>query len=70
MDSYYVNNTAQAISGHHEVHKWGCPWLKKAHDTSFLGQFYSCTSAVMEAKKTYPYTADGCYHCSCPCHRG
>ncbi len=66
MDRYYVNNNSQS-NGDHEVHKDGCIYLSIATDTKYLGQFSSCTTAVLEAKKTYRQS-NGCYYCSKPCH--
>ncbi len=66
MARYYVNMNPQD-NGDHEVHKSGCYWLGLVKNKKFLGIYTSCTPAVKEAKKTYP-TANGCYHCSRPCH--
>lgn len=66
MASYYVNNNAQS-NGDHEVHKEGCTWLVKAVSTKYLGEFYSCFGAVLEAKKTY-FRSNGCKTCSPDCH--
>ena len=65
---YYVNNNAQD-NGDHEVHKEGCYWLSLATDTTYLGEFYSCSGAVQKAKETFP-SANGCAHCSSACHTG
>lgn len=72
MKSYYVNNNQQeSIDGrHHEIHEDGCDWLKKAHNTTFLGYFSNCKDAMTAAKRIYPNTADGCYHCCIECHKG
>lgn len=67
MALYYVNKNAQA-NGDHEVHKSGCSYMPSPENRMFLGDFSSCHGAVREAKKTYPTTADGCYHCSPACH--
>jgi len=67
MTKYYVNKNAQP-NGDHEVHETGCSWMPDEQNRTYLGDFASCTSAVAEAKKTYP-TADGCAHCSPACHK-
>ena len=66
MAKYYVNQASQA-NGDNEVHKDGCYWLSKAISKKFLGEFYSCSGAVTEAKKTYS-KANGCATCSPECH--
>lgn len=72
MDQYYVNDNRQESKDglHNEVHKAGCYWLRQAKNTSYLGQFYTCHGAIVEAKKKYPYSADGCETCCPDCHRG
>lgn len=72
MDDYYVNNNKQESKDglHHEVHKEGCRWLKKATNTTILGSFYRCEEAMVVAKRKYPYSADGCYECCPDCHKG
>lgn len=67
---YYVNDTAQSGSGDHEVHKESCQYFDKIKYRSYLGYFDNCKDAVDEAKKKYPFTANGCYWCSLPCHTG
>lgn len=66
MKKYYVNNKAQD-NGDHEVHSEDCLWLSLAISSKYLGQYNSCSSAVREAKKTYP-RANGCKTCSKECH--
>lgn len=66
MDRYYVNNNQQA-NGDHEVHKEGCYWLSLIVSKKDLGLHYSCSSAVVEAKKYY-WKSNGCKTCSNPCH--
>mgnify|MGYP006924663510 CR=1 FL=1 len=70
MPNYYVNNNQQESQDgrHHEVHEEGCEWLKKAKNKTFLGWFFSCKSAMIEARKKYPHTADGCYFCCKECN--
>lgn len=71
MANYYVNNRRQeSANNNNEVHKEGCPWLAKATDTTYLGDFISCRGAVEAAKRKYPSTADGCKTCCPDCHRG
>ncbi len=67
MKKYYVNKHAQA-NGDHEVHDESCWYLPIADNRTYLGQFYSCTAAVTEAKKYYA-KADGCFYCSPACHK-
>ena len=71
MAKYYVNNRRQdSANFNNEVHKEGCYWLSKAVDTTYLGEFYGCHSAMVEARKLYPSTADGCKTCCPDCHQG
>jgi hypothetical protein len=64
MDSYYVNQNAQA-NGDHEVHIGTCNYLPS--NKIYLGVFASCRDAVREAKKTYSQS-NGCAYCSPECH--
>ena len=66
MNSYYVNMNSQS-NGDHEVHKEGCSWLPKAENRIYLGEFYSCRSAVIAASGYYDQV-NGCYFCSNDCH--
>ena len=66
MANYYVNTNAQA-NGDHEVHRQGCYWLGLATNPEYLGAYYSCGPAVIEARRR-GYNANGCYHCSNACH--
>ena len=66
MAKYYMNTNAQS-NGDHEVHKEGCSWMPLSHNRKYLGQFYSCSEAVIEAKK-YDSNADGCKFCCPSCH--
>lgn len=66
MKKYYVNKNAQT-NGDHEVHTEDCPYLPNVENRKYLGEFYSCTSAVTEAKKTY-HQSNGCKTCSNSCH--
>ena len=66
MALYYVNDNAQS-NGDQEVHKKGCYWLSLVSSKTYLGTFDSCHGAVREAQKTHR-KANGCKHCSLPCH--
>lgn len=68
MKKFFVNDTAQA-SGDHEVHEDGCYWLSLVISKTDLGYHSSCSTAVTQAKRTYP-TANGCVHCAFACHTG
>lgn len=65
METYYVNNHAQA-NGDHEVHKKNCVYFPS--NTTILGTYPSCEGAV-KAAKVYYSTADGCKTCSPACHK-
>ena len=66
MARYYVNKNAQA-NGDHEVHTTGCTFLPNVENRIYLGEFYSCRSAVTKAKEYYTQV-NGCYFCSRDCH--
>ena len=66
MAQCYVNKNAQS-NGDHEVHKAGCSWLPNAENRIYLGDFYYCRPAVVEARKYYT-RVNGCYFCSNACH--
>lgn len=66
MASYYVNKNAQS-NGDHEVHKIGCTHMPLPENRLLLGDFNFCSSAVTQAKKTYP-KSNGCYYCCNECH--
>lgn len=66
MKKYYVNKNAQT-NGDHEVHTSDCRYLPNVENRKYLGEFYYCSSAVTEAKKTYPQS-NGCKTCSNSCH--
>lgn len=66
MPRYYVNNNAQS-NGDHEVHSETCFYLQFVQSKNDLGYHDTCYTAVAKAKQTYS-TADGCKHCSEPCH--
>jgi len=66
MARYYVNKNAQS-NGDHEVHKSGCTFMPDEPNRLYLGDFMSCHSAVLEAKRHYP-RSNGCYYCSKECH--
>jgi hypothetical protein len=67
MDSYYVNMKAQP-TGEHEVHRSTCSYLPAKENLRYLGDFYDCFDAIIEAKKWYA-TVDGCAHCCRECHQ-
>ena len=66
MASYYVNQNAQD-NGDHEVHTGGCSHMPEEENQTYLGEFWTCTDAVEEAKKYYTQV-NGCYYCSSECH--
>ena len=68
MAKYYVNKNAQS-NGDHEVHKDGCDHMPYSENRIYLGEFYTCQSAVQEARKYYN-RVNGCYYCCRPCHTG
>ncbi|WP_419869418.1 hypothetical protein [Chryseobacterium sp. CT-SW4] len=68
MKKYYLNKVVQA-NGDHEVHSENCQYLPSPQNQIFLGLFYSCETAVTEAKRRYPSAKiNGCYYCSPKCH--
>lgn len=66
MSNYYVNKNAQD-NGDHEVHKNGCSYMPNSENRIYLGVFYNCNDAVLEAKKHHS-KVNGCYYCSNECH--
>ena len=66
MARYYVNKNQQS-NGDHEVHKKGCSYFPNSENAEYLGDYYSCFPAVVEAKNR-GYNANGCYYCSNECH--
>jgi hypothetical protein len=66
MDLYYVNTNAQP-NGDHEVHISSCDHLPAPEHKKYLGLFNNCHEAMVEARKIYPTTADGCHYCSPDC---
>jgi hypothetical protein len=66
MAAYYVNKKAQS-TGEHEVHKSDCSYLPELKNRKYLGEFYRCQDAIIEAKKNYD-NVDGCFYCSIECH--
>ena len=63
---YYVNKNAQA-NGDHEVHTSSCSFLPQEDNRIYLGDYVSCASAVVEARKHYTQS-NGCYYCATACH--
>jgi hypothetical protein len=68
MPRYYVNRNPQN-NGDHEVHMEGCVHLPSQENRQYLGEFASCSYAVMEAKRFYPQL-NGCFYCAKECHTG
>ena len=66
VKKYYVNINAQ-YNGDHEVHDESCIFLPAVQNRIYLGNFYSCTAAITEARRFYAQ-ADGCKTCSPDCH--
>lgn len=66
MKSYFVNPNKQA-NGDNEVHEQGCYWLSLVTNPVFVGNHYSCVTAVQNARNM-GYNANGCKHCSPACH--
>ena len=68
MADRYVLNLQQQSNGDNEVHKDGCTYFPDVHYEE-LGDFYSCSAAVVAAKLTYPFKKiNGCKYCAEPCH--
>lgn len=65
---YYIVNKEER-EGDHEVHETTCSHLPSKENQIDLGWHSNCKPAV-EAAKTLYSNADGCKHCSEPCHRG
>lgn len=63
---YYVNKNAQT-NGDHEVHNENCRYLPSIENRKYLGDFFNCSDAVIEAKKIY-LKSNGCKTCSISCH--
>ena len=66
---YYYVNTGKDKDGHNEVHVEGCSWLPSVLNRDYLGNYSNCRPAVTEAISR-GYNANGCFHCSKPCHTG
>jgi hypothetical protein len=66
MALYYVNKMAQS-NGDHEVHILGCTFMPEEKNRVYLGNFTTCSQAVIEAKKTHE-KSNGCYYCANDCH--
>lgn len=69
MAAYYVNDTAQASSGDHEVHVSTCSWVPLINSKTDLGDHSSCSGAVSKAKTIYS-PSNGCAYCCPDCHTG
>lgn len=66
MAKYYVNKQPES-TGKHEVHQSGCPHLPSIGQLVYLGEFDSCSEAVMEAEKYFIHV-EGCEFCCSGCH--
>jgi hypothetical protein len=66
MYIYYVTRNAQP-NGDHEVHQHTCAHLPRPAERLYLGQFATCSPAILEARRTYP-RSNGCHHCAPDCH--
>jgi hypothetical protein len=62
MTHYFVDNRSQP-DGAHEVHAVGCK--RMASDKQYLGDFFTCEVAVLEARKAFWQTAS-CVRCMDP----
>lgn len=68
--TYYLNKNQQS-NGDYEVHESSCNYLPLQENRVYLGEFYTCNDAVVEAKRrfpTYKNNINGCYYCSKSCH--
>lgn len=50
MEKYFVNKRKDD-EGDNEVHKDGCYWLTLVVDKDYLGMYYGCSGAVLEANR-------------------
>ncbi len=67
MKQYFINNNRQS-NGDYEVHTLGCTHFPK-DNYIYLGEFFGCKSAIVEAKRLYPHRdINGCYYCCNECH--
>ena len=60
MSHFFINNFARA-DGSHEVHRLGC--TKMPPDKRYLGNFYSVSEALIEARKEF-WQSGGCERCA------
>ncbi len=67
----YIINSNNDENGRHEIHKANyCNHLPAPKNQKHLGWFSTPAEALKYAK-THGYpTADGCYYCCNPIHRG
>lgn len=68
MARYSVNDKLQA-NGDHEVHRDGCSFMPSAANRTYLGEYPSCATAVVAAKRIRRQS-NGSYYCSRECHTG
>ena len=66
MAAYYVDENVQE-HGYHEVHSASCSQLPHERDLLYLGEFSSCTPAIVRANTLY-VKVTGCSMCATPCH--
>ena len=65
LHKYYLNKNSQP-SGDFEVHREDCRCLPMPQNRIPLGQFISCTDAVLAARHRYPnlaHSINGCRFC-------
>ena len=65
MKRYIVNPNTQEV----HVSDGSCPVLPSVVNPTFLGFFADCHGAVQAARDMGYGRANGCGHCSKPCHR-
>lgn len=68
--AYYIVNVNKDDNGKHEVHETTCQHLPHYTNQHALGYHADCESALRAAETAGYAPADGCWHCSRPCHTG
>lgn len=68
MPIFYVDRKPQR-NGDHVVHDMDCRQMPDSYNRFFLGTFFSCHTAVAEAKQ-YFSQINGCPYCCRECHAG
>ena len=68
----YIYNRDLDDKNNHEVHTTTCSYAPQGSNRVKIdGSFDNCKEAIKEAKRQSGKTNfDGCYHCSCSCHKG